>query len=120
MRDYRRYPRLLQHDLGEPHAVGIAVHAPGQVTAVKVIPGQKPFAKPPSLKTGKQTGYGPLCPHALALLHALRYEWISYAHGAIQAAMFKVFRKDFGQSVVFGVSPKMGIIPREPVRRFAQ
>src|ERR1017187_1639080 len=46
-------------------------------------------------------------------------EWISNAHRAVDAAVFKILREKFGQAVVLGVGPKVGIIPGEPVSRHA-
>ncbi len=37
-----RHSRLLQHDLGQPYAIGVAVAAPPrQVAAVRVVPVQQ-------------------------------------------------------------------------------
>ena len=41
VRDHCRYPRLLQHDLRQPHPVGIMARAPGQRPSVRVIPRQQ-------------------------------------------------------------------------------
>ena len=39
--DHGSDARLLQHDLRQPDAVGIARAAPGQIAGVRVIPGKK-------------------------------------------------------------------------------
>src|SRR4029077_9704930 len=45
-REYRLYPGLLKHDLGEPDLVGIARSPPGKVPAVLVEPSQEVFGAP--------------------------------------------------------------------------
>src|SRR6185436_3439978 len=39
--DHAIHLRLLQHDLGDQHAVGMARAAPGKVAAVLAVPGQE-------------------------------------------------------------------------------
>src|SRR5208337_236971 len=56
----------------------------------------------------------------LLRLRRITQKWIRYAHRAIPATVLKVFRKNFRQAVVFGVGPKMGIIPGESIRRHAE
>ena len=42
MRNYRRHPRLLQHDFRHPDAVWIMASAPRQIAAMAVVPGEQP------------------------------------------------------------------------------
>lgn len=42
-----RHPRLLQHDLGDPDAIGIARLPPGQRPGVVVVPGEQGLPKSP-------------------------------------------------------------------------
>jgi hypothetical protein len=52
--DHRRHSCLLQHDLRKPYAVGIAACAPGQIAAVKVVPGEDVLPQTAWLRNRKQ------------------------------------------------------------------
>jgi hypothetical protein len=50
------YPRLLQHDLGNPDFVRIMGTAPGKITAIPVVPEEKIPAQPGHTSMRKQRG----------------------------------------------------------------
>src|ERR1039458_8390052 len=72
--DHRRHPRLLQHDLGKPHAIRIAAGAPRQIAPVSVIPSQKASAKPPLLGIGKPAEDGWLLHGSLAAFYSVLWK----------------------------------------------